>query len=114
MLSGLGEPMSITTEILSLRREKSSSVATLIGLIEWGRQEFAHISLGSAITAARANRCYAILEAADKVLLNVAAHAAEAMIEPPTNRKTRRFVLPFRRTPRRSDPGQMHQRKLFA
>lgn len=94
--------MSIASEILNLRREKSSSVATLIGLIEWVRQEFLHISSRSAITASRASRRYAILEAADKVLLNVAAHAAEAMIEPPETNMTRRKLFPFRRKPRRA------------
>lgn len=98
--------MSIATEILSLRREKSSSVATLIGLIEWEQMAYDRDH--------KVSRHYAVLEAADLVLLNVAAHAAEAMIEPPKTRKTRRFVLPFRRPPRHTDAGQLHQRRLLA
>jgi hypothetical protein len=34
--------------------------------------------------------------------------------EPPTTRKTGRAVVPFRHKPRRPDPGQLHQRRLFA
>jgi hypothetical protein len=59
-------------------------------------------------------RDYAVKEAADLVLVNVAAHAAEALNEPPTIRNIRRAVVPFRRKPRRSDPGQLRQRRLFA
>ena len=108
MLGGVGGGiiMSIATEILSLRQDKFSSVARLLAAIDWQKSayETKHIMYrGVAITAA-----------ADLVLLNVAAHAAEAMIEPPTARKTRRSLVPFRRKPRRSDPGQLHQRRLLA
>ena len=95
--------MSVVTEILSLRREKSSSVANLIALMEYE---------GSAFGRDRkASRHYAVLEAADTVLLNVAAHAADQLDEPPKIR-THRAPLPFRRKPRRID--QLHQRRLFA
>jgi hypothetical protein len=46
--------------------------------------------------------------------LNVAAHAAEQLSDPSESRKSRRAVVPFQRKPRRSDPGQLHQRRLFA
>ena len=58
-------------------------------------------------------RRYAVIEIADMVLLNVAAHAADALSEPPVIRRTRRF-LRFWRKPRRSDPEELHQRRLFA
>jgi hypothetical protein len=98
--------VSVVTEILSLRCEKSSSVANLIALMEYE---------GSALDRDRkASRHYAVLEAADTVLLNVAAHAADQLGEPTTIRKTRRAPLPFRRKPLRIDPGHLHQRRLFA
>jgi hypothetical protein len=53
-------------------------------------------------------------EAADKVLTNVAAHAAEALHEPAT-RRPRRPTSTFRRKNRRLDPSQLsRQRILFA
>jgi hypothetical protein len=98
--------MSIATEILSLRRDQSSSVKKLLAALDWQKaaQDDEHIL----------SRGYAVGEAADIVLLNVAAHAAEALSEPPTIRKTRRAVLSPRRKRRHFDPGQLHQRRLFA
>jgi hypothetical protein len=98
--------MSVVTQILGLRREKSSSVANLLALMEWEQTAF---DLDH-----KASRHHAVLGAADTVLVNVAAHCAEALSEPPTTRNTRRAIVPFRRKPRRSDPGQLHQRRLFA
>jgi len=74
--------MSVATEILSLRQNRSSSVETLLAAIEWEKaaQEEEHIL----------SRRYAVREAADIVLLNVAVHAAEALSEPPAIRRTRR------------------------
>jgi len=98
--------MSIATEILNLRRNQSSSVEALLAAIDWQKaaQDSEHIL----------SRRYAVIEAADIVLLNVAVHAAQALSEPPTVRKTRHTFLPFWRKRRRSDPGQFHQRRLFA
>jgi hypothetical protein len=99
--------MSVATEILSLRRDQSSSVSALLAAIEWecAAEDDMH-------TLARG---YDVLNAADRVLLNVAAHAADALSESPTAPKTRRAVLPFKRKPqRRTDPGHLHQRRLFA
>jgi hypothetical protein len=97
--------MSITAEILSLRRNQSSSVETLIKKIEWlkAAREQAHIL----------TRGFAVREAADIVLLNVATHAAEALNEPPVIPRTRRTVLSSRRKRRRSDPGRLQQHKLY-
>jgi hypothetical protein len=100
--------MGIATEILSLRRNQTSSVEILLGAIEWSR-------LASEKHFATA-RAFAAAEAADIVLSNVAAHAAEAMNEP-TARRTRRATLPARSKRRRSDSGLLSngiQHRLFA
>jgi hypothetical protein len=101
-----GGNMSFATEILSLRQNQSSSVETLLAAMEWEKaaQEEEHIL----------SRRYAVREAADIVLLNVAVHAAEALSEPPVIRRTRRGLLSFWRRPRRSNPGDVHQRGLSA
>ena len=97
--------MSVVTEILSLRRNQFSSMTTLLSAIDryWATKCDEHV----------AGRRYAVYEAADMLLINVAAHAAEVLSEPPTTNKTLRAVVPFRRKPRRSDPGRLHQRRLF-
>ena len=73
--------------------------------IEWlkAAREQAHIS----------TRGFAVREAADIVLLNVATHAAEALNEPPVIPKTRRALSTSRRKRRRSDPGRLQQRRLY-
>jgi hypothetical protein len=98
--------MSVVTEILSLRQDRISSVSRLLAALDWQKSvyDIEHIMYGGV----------AVTEAADLVLLNVAAHAADQMGEPPTIRKNRRSVVPFVRKPRRSDPGRSHQRRLFA
>jgi len=65
-----GSTLSIATEILSLRRNQSSSVETLLALIDWEYQ--------ASEPDHRMRRHFEVLEAADAVLMNVAAHAAEA------------------------------------
>jgi len=99
--------MNLVSEILDLRRNTFSSAARLMAALN--RQgcptdQCVHAPM----------RDYAVREAADLMLLNVAAHAAEALNQPPTIHKTRRTVVPFRRKQRRSDPGQLRQRRLFA
>jgi hypothetical protein len=98
--------MSITTEILCLRRDRSSSVTALLNAMEW---ECA--AENDARTLARG---YDVLRMADLVLLNVAAHAADLLGQPPAIPKARRATPPPRRKRRRRDPGQLHQRQLFA
>jgi len=98
--------MSIATEILSLRRDRSSSVKTLLALIDWEHQAWE--------PEHRTTRHFAVLEAADAVLMNVAAHAAEAENFLGGVPGTRRAVPAPRRTRRRSGPGKLHQRRLFA
>ena len=100
--------MSIATEILALRRNRSSSVELLLGAIEWARQ-----APGGYVAEAR---MFAALEAADRVLLNTAAHAAEALNEPQTTQRSRRATMPSRRRRRRYDSGSSsdEQCRLFA
>lgn len=86
--------MSIATEILGLRRDQFSSVERLIAALEWERVAQEHNLL----------RRYAVTEAADVVLLNVAAHAADTLSEPPAIPRTPPFFR-FWRKPRRSNPG---------
>ena len=97
--------MSISTDILNLRRNQSSSVSTLIAKIDWQKsaQNQDH----------KMSRGFAVMEAADDVLMNVAVHAAEAMNEPPAIHKTRRALSTSRRKLRHSDPGRLHQRRLY-
>jgi len=98
--------MSIATELLSLRRDQSSSVSALIAAIEWecAAEDDMHLLA----------RGHDVMRLADIVLVNVAAHAADALSEPGTIRKIRRTILPFRRKRRRPDPGQLRQHRLFA
>src|ERR1700730_2212142 len=90
--------MSIATEVLSLRRDQSSSVTTLLALLEW--QHAAQDKLFAE------TRSHAAQAAADVVLLNVAVHALEAQDNPPT-RGTRRALRSLWRKRRRSDTPQL-------
>jgi hypothetical protein len=98
--------MSVVTEILSLRQDRFSSVSRLLAALDWQKSAYEKEH--------REYRSVAVTEAADLVLLNVAAHCAEALSKPPTIHGNRRAVVPFRRKPRRPDPGRLHQRRLFA
>ena len=87
--------MSIGTELLSLRRDQASSVATLLALLDWERQ--------AQDPDHKTSRHYAALECADVVLMNVAVHAAEAENDFGIS-GTRRTITPERsrrRFPRR-------------
>jgi hypothetical protein len=92
--------MSIGTEILSLRQDKFSSVAALIGALERLSASNEHLEM----------RVYAVTECADLVLLNVAVHAMEALSELPTQ-ASRRASRPSRRTSPRHIPGR-HQGQI--
>lgn len=98
--------MSITTEILNLRRDRSSSVAALLGAMEW--------ECATEDDVRTLARGYDVLRIADLVLLNVAAHAANVLDELPAIPKARRATASPRRKRHRPDPGQLHQRRLFA
>lgn len=99
--------VSVATEILSLRRDRHSSVAALIAALDWQRAA----QDDNRILA----RGCAVYEAADAVLLNVAAHASDAMNEPPKRaQSTRRSAAASRRRHSRYESGQTQQRRLFA
>ena len=97
--------MSISTEILSLRRVKSSSVETLLGLLEWQ-----HSTKNKVFTEMRS---YSVAQAADLVLMNVAIHAREAQDDVPPARETRR-TRSFWRKLRRSGEPQLKGHRRFA
>jgi hypothetical protein len=98
--------MGIAAEILGLRNNHFSSVVELLAALE--RVSDAPVE---KITA----RVFVAGAAADRVLTNVAAHAADALSEQPTKRKTRRAASASRRKNRRSDLRVLlGQRTLFA
>jgi hypothetical protein len=99
--------MSIATEILSLRRDQTSSVTTLLALLDW--QHAAHNKLFAE------TRSYAVTQAADVVLLNIAVHALEARDNVPT-RGIRRSIRSLWRKGRLSDTPQLSkgQRRSLA
>lgn len=98
--------MSVVSEILSLRSNQTSSVEMFFAALDWQKSatDDAHIL----------SRGHAVTQAADLVLMNVAAYAAEAMSEPPTIRRTRHALLSSRRKTRRTDPGHLLQWRLCA
>jgi hypothetical protein len=98
--------MSLATDILNLRRNQSSSVSTLIAMLEWQRaaQDKDHVM----------SRGFAVAEAADDVLMNVAVYAAEAWGERPAMAHRARRTAPSSGRKRQFDSGRLHQRRLFA
>jgi hypothetical protein len=93
--------MGIAADILGLRNQHFSSVAQLLAALE---------QVCDAPVDKISARVFLAGAAADLVLTNVAAHAAEALSELPTNRETRRAASRSRRKNRRSvhgpPPGQ--------
>ena len=91
--------MAIASEILSLRRDQSSSVKNLIGLLDFqGRLP------GSLYQQ------YAVQQAADTVLLNVAVHAAQAAQDFAPTRGTRQAIRSLFRIRHGSDKTTSSQR----
>jgi hypothetical protein len=98
--------MGIATDILCLRHHHLSSVAELLAALEQVRD---------APVDKRLAREFLAGEAADVVLTNVAAHAAEALGEQLPIRKARRLASASRHKNRRFDSGPLpRQRVLFA
>jgi hypothetical protein len=60
--------MSVVTEILSLRQDRISRVPRLLAALDWQKSAY------------EKDRGVAVTEAADLVLVNVAAHCAEIMV----------------------------------
>jgi hypothetical protein len=101
-----GKNMGIATEILGLRQRHFSSVVELLAALE---------RVHDAPADKKSARAFLAGEAADIVLTNVAAHAAEALSEQAPIRKARRVASPSRRKNRRFDSGPLsRQRILFA
>jgi hypothetical protein len=98
--------MNMATEILRLRRDQSSSVSALLNAMEWESAAKSDLRLLA--------RAHEVQRMADLVLLNVAAHAADASLDLPTTPKTRRPALSFFPKRRHPDTTQLHQRRLFA
>jgi len=99
--------MSIVTEILSLRRDRLSSVTMLLALLDREQEPMSPYQ--------QATRRYASLEAADVVLTNVAAHAAEAMVYlQPTTGRIRRAISLRGKSRRFNSGSSTPQRTLFA
>ena len=97
--------MGIAADILGLRNNHFSSVTELLAALEQ--------VCGAPVDKISA-RVFWASAAADQVLTNVAAHAAEALSEQPANRRTRRAVSPSRRKNRLSEQGlPPRQRILF-
>jgi hypothetical protein len=93
--------MSIATELLSLRRNRFSSVESLIRLLDWESM--------AGEDYAFEHRHFDVLQAADLVLLNVAAHAAEAQAYFNSG-GTRRTIRALFRKRRGSDKPRSSQR----
>jgi hypothetical protein len=98
--------MGVAADILGLRTHHFSSVAELLSALD---------QVCDAPVDKISTRVFLAGAAADLVLTNVAAHAAEALSEQPTNRKSQRAASPSRRKNRRSAQGlPPRQRILFA
>jgi len=97
--------MGIATDILNLRHDRLSSVSMLLSALE----RFYDSPQERAF-----NRRFQVDEAADLVLTNVAAHAADAIVsqQPATARIKR--VLSMRRNRRLKAGPSTLQRQLFA
>jgi hypothetical protein len=101
-----GRNMGIATDILGLRHHHLGSVAVLLAALEQVRDAPVDKILARVFLAG---------EAADVVLTNVAAHAAEALTEQLPIRKARRAASVSLRKNRRFDSGALpRQRVLFA
>ena len=97
--------MGIAADILALRSDHFSSVAELLAALE---------QVCNAPVDKISARVFLAGAAADLVLTNVAAHAADALSEQSTNRKVRRTAWQSRRKNRSLGGPRHHQRMLLA
>lgn len=102
----LGGTMSLGTDLLDLRRKKASTVAALIGGIEWLATAKSETTLMT--------RSFALYELSDAVLVQVAVYALESYWSDTPHPKLHRAPISARRKLRRPESGQLHQRRLFA
>ena len=98
--------MSLGTDLLDLRRNKTSTVATLLS----GMERLATARSETTLMT----RAFALNELADAVLAQVAVHALDACWDDSPPPKMRRDSTSSRRRLRQTDAGQLHQRRLFA
>ena len=96
--------MGIPADILGLRAHHFSSVAELLAALE---------QVCDAPVDKISARVFLAGAAADLVLMNVAAQAAEALSEQPTNRKTRRADSSSRRKNCRSVQGPPPRQRIL-
>jgi hypothetical protein len=107
MLAFRGNVMNLGSGLLNLRRNKTSTVLTLLSAID--RLE------GARSETVKMTRAFALAELGDAVLTNVAVHAAESYWGDAPLRKTRRGRSSSRSKSRRFDPlSSSFQRRLFA
>ena len=98
--------MSLGTDLLNLRRNKTSTVATLLS----GMERLATARSETTLMT----RAFALNELADAVLAQVAVHAVDACWDDLPPPKTRRDSASSRRRLLQTAAGQPHQRRLFA
>ena len=98
--------MSLGTDLLNLRRNKISTVATLLS----GMERLATARSETTLMT----RAFALNELADAVLAQVAVHALDACWDDLPPPKARRDSTSSRRRLRLTDAGRLHQRQLFA
>ena len=98
--------MTLGTDLLNLRRNRTSTVLTLISGIE-------RLATARSETAMMM-RAFSLNELGDAVLANVAVHALEACWGDMPLRSTRRATATNRRKTRRIDTSHLYQRRLFA
>jgi hypothetical protein len=97
--------MSLGTDLLDLRRNKASTMAALIGGIEWLATAKSETTLMT--------RSFALYELTDAVLVQVAVYALESYLSDTPQPKLHRAPISARRKRRRPESGQIHQRRLF-
>ncbi|HTZ48439.1 MAG TPA: hypothetical protein VMH20_12650 [Verrucomicrobiae bacterium] len=98
--------MTLGTDLLNLRRNRTSTVLTLISSTE----RLATARTDTTIMM----RAFSLKELGDAVLANVAVHALEAYWGDTPLRATRRATSTNRRKNRRIDTSHLYQRRLFA
>jgi hypothetical protein len=94
------------SDLLNLRRNKTSSVATLVGRMD-------QLSLTESPTKLMM-RTFELNVLADAVLTNVAVHAQEAYWGDVPLPTPRRGATSSNRRRRRPNSANLHQRQLFA
>lgn len=98
--------MALGTDLLNLRRNKLSTVEALLAGIDRLAEAQSDLQI--------MNRAFTLNELGDAVLAHVAVHALENYWGDKPLTKPRRASVGTRRRLRRSDFGQLYQRRLFA